>query len=588
MIKSIKKLLPYFLIAITSCLIINNMFYGFSWTDEGLYLSNISRIIHGDKLIIDDWTPTQFYIPLLYPLYLIFLKLNGNTDGLVLFFRIATVTFQTLIAFFAYFVLSKKYNKAASFFASSLIVIFSRACLNGPSYYTIGFSTYTLGLLCLFSFFELSYSKIFLFISGISFAGSILCNPFLVVPYILISITCLVFKTIRKQLKNIALIWAGTILLGIIYLIFICGKNSISDIFSGLSYTYNDPSYEHNIILTIKRLYKMPRLLIFPYVLEWLPMIFAYSIIKIKKIALTARKIRILHRLNVFCFFAIFFTYFDCGSAVMAFFHFTIFTALLNQDFKLKTFLNENKKELLYFVFPGFILAYFFCFASDTGFGVCSIGMAVAAIGEIFIFLKTIDEINLHIETKIRKIEKFLPVFLLFLSTMLYRVNLTYRDILLYPRSVFIPLLNNTVEKITSGPAKGLYTGIGRKNYYDNLLSLLEKINNENNETGIFISGVATWAYTAFPNVKCAVPTTWRLFCDDERLKLYYEESQNHEFPDYVLLLDESNPDNGGRYSSKNKEENVRDTWIMRQLVEKNYEKSSTPCGVLYKSPKIK
>lgn len=157
------SLLPYIIILLFSAILINNMFYGFSWTDEGLYLSNVQRYLSGDRFLIDDWTPTQFYEPLLYPLYALFIKATGSTDGVFLFFRIATIIFQTLTAFFAYTLLSKKYSAFSACSASLIVLSFARACINGPSYYTIGFESYLIALLCLYAFFSLSYSKFFFF-----------------------------------------------------------------------------------------------------------------------------------------------------------------------------------------------------------------------------------------------------------------------------------------------------------------------------------------------------------------------------------------------------------------------------------------
>ena len=113
--KYYRVLLPYFLITLVAAILVNNMFYGFSWTDEGLYLSNVHRFFTGDRFLIDDWTPTQFYEPLLLPLYVLFIKFNGGTDGVFLFFRIATIIFQTCVSIFAYSVFSKKYEKVSCF-----------------------------------------------------------------------------------------------------------------------------------------------------------------------------------------------------------------------------------------------------------------------------------------------------------------------------------------------------------------------------------------------------------------------------------------------------------------------------------------
>nr|MCR4789677.1 hypothetical protein [Treponemataceae bacterium] len=512
------KFIPYIIIAVFSAILINNMFYGFSWTDEGLYLSNVDRILKGDKLLIDDWTPTQFYAPLLYPFYSLFVKITDSSDGSILFFRLLTIFFQLFAGLFTYFVLSKKYSMFSAFSASLLLILFARACLNGPSYYTLAFVTYFLALICIYSVYVLSFNSIFLLLSGIFFSFSILCNPFLVIPYIALSILVLFFKKGRTNIKYISLIWAGSILSGIVYLCFILKGNSIPDILTGLSSTYNDPSYKHEIILTIKRLYKMPRLLIFPYVLTWLPMILAVTIIKLKKIKLQNKTLISLHILNILLLMINSCMKEDCGSGIMAFFHFTLFSIFLFSKLSFKELFFQFKNEILFFIVPGMILAYFFCFASDTGFGVCAIGMAVAACGEILIYSRLTSQISFSVKSILSKALKLLPLILLILTTLYYRTNFIYRDGKLPLHLLFIPSIHNNIERIEAGPAKGIYTTRTNKKSYDDLYALLKNINNDKNQS-IFISGTATWAYMAFSNLKCSAPTTWRTFCDDMRLK---------------------------------------------------------------------
>ena len=541
------------------------MFYGFSWTDEGLYLSNAHRFFTGDRFLIDDWTPTQFYEPLLLPLYAIFVKLNDGTDGVFLFFRIATIIFQACVSFFAYSVLSKKYDKISALFASLIPLIFSRACLNGPSYYTVGFETYLLGVLCLYAVFMLYYKKVFLFLSGVFFAFSILCNPFLVLPYIAISVICLLIKNSKDHIKEIAIVWTGTVFIGLLYIAFIYTwggtKNTISDYLKGFCYTYNDPAYKHTFIITLKRLYKMPRLIMVPYIIAWLPMILAVVFIK--------RKL-VLQLLNILVFLTLCFYKNDCGTAIMTFFHFTIFTVLISSKrstkFFIKDFVRKNTKEILFFIVPGMILAYFFCFASDTGFGVCSIGMTICAIGEILIFSKYSNKNAL----------RYIPLIILFAFTFFFRTNLIYRDIRLPTHLLFIP--SEDVAKIESGSAKGIYTSKKNKEYYDDLYNILNELNDTTQKKSIFISGVATWAYFSFENLHCAAPTTWRMFIDDKRLKIYFEDFPKYDFPDYVLVLNKNNPSN----DDEDRPSEISETWMYKEIEKRGYTKQIVKSGILF------
>ncbi|EID83894.1 hypothetical protein MSI_27500 [Treponema sp. JC4] len=71
----------------------------------------VHRLFTGDRLLIDDWTPTQFYAPLLYPLYTLFIKITGSTDGAFLFFRFLTLILQFFTSVFVFFYSFKKIMK---------------------------------------------------------------------------------------------------------------------------------------------------------------------------------------------------------------------------------------------------------------------------------------------------------------------------------------------------------------------------------------------------------------------------------------------------------------------------------------------
>lgn len=566
-------LFAYAVIAITALLLFNNLFYSFCWSDEGFYLSTVNRMMTGERLFIDDWSPTQSYEPLLYPLYALFIKIVGSTDGIYLFFRIVTLFFQVLTAVAAYCIFSKKMRRSASLTLALVALIFARACINGPSYYVIGCETYLLGIVALYAFFELHRHRLFLFISGIFFALAVLCNPYLALVYITVSAALLIFSATRKRWKLWLCIWAGTVFVAVIYIAAVLYKTDPVSILKSLKYIFNDPAYGRKPIHTIKRLYKCPRLILFPYVITNLPMIAAYIAVLKKRIALTPKTKPLLFLLNTILLVVNGIVIEkDCGAFIMAFFHYGIFTALLFSPYTLKKSAVEYKRELLYFIIPGLILSYFFCYASDTGFGVCSIGMVVVSGGIASVYIQSFE--NAFPSEKLsNRLLKYLPLAIIVCGTFFYRVNLTYRDIRLFPHIAFIPSRHPATEKITQGPASGLYTGSIYKRQYDSILHTLERIDTEKGDT-IFISQLAPWAYLVDKNLACGAPTTWRLPPSDYRIEPYYEDFAGHRLPDYILFLDKSIRDNDNEISGNE--------WIIRRLNECGYVQTSVACGILY------
>lgn len=566
--------LSYILILIFAALLINNNFYSFNWTDEGFYLSNIHRVFQGDMLFADDWSPTQSYEMLLYPFYTLYLKLNGSTDGVYLFFRILTCLFQALVSFFTYFILSRKWSLSPSFFASLLPLIFSRACINGPSYYVVGFETYLLGLLSLYAFFEIGFSAFFLVFAGVFLALAVLCNPYLVLPYTAISAFLLFFPHTREHWKNFLIIWISTILVAIIYVLTTFKFDRIGDVIKSIHYIFNDPAYGHTLILTIKRLYKMPRLLLFPYLLTYFPVIIASVIIIRKKITPSEKAKKWLFLLNTILFVASILTNLDCGAATMPFFHYSFFTALIFSDFNIMNLIILNKKEILYFVLPGMLLAYFFCYASDTGFGVCSIGITLADIGMISIYFKSFPNVNSISGKKITSLIHFIPACFLITVTFYYRVNLTYMDTPLSPHILFIPSAHKDAIKITEGPAKGLYTGSYLKEQYDRVLTTINNIHPKKGES-LLISSICPWAHLVIPELRVSSPTTFRVKFNDYRIKPYFEDFESHNFPEYVLLLNND--------IFRNNTNEFADSWLEEELSRRNYQSEKVSCGTLYK-----
>ena len=75
------------------------------------------------------------------------------------------------------------------------------------------------------------------------------------------------------------------------------------------------------------------------------------------------------------------------------------------------------------------------------------------------------------------------------------------------------------------------------------------------------------------PDLKTNAPTTWRVPLTDFRLKEYFE-TEKHEFPTHILVIDEAIRDNNINP--------VENTWMFNEIMNKGYEKKEVNCGILY------
>lgn len=551
--------------------LINNAYYGFGWTDEALYTATANSLYHGNRLFFDIFEPTQIYSVLVYPLFYIFVKLTGSTDYIYLFMRIATIIIQFATSVFVFFILSKKYSRVSSLVSSLVLLIFSRAQLFGPSYYTFVLINFTIANILIFYVFELNAKSVWLFVSGIFHGFAILCNPYLVLPYIAFSLCCVILPSLRKYIKKYILIWAGTVLVGVVFLIFVLKNGKINEFPAALACFFSSPEYSSKTILQrIKWLLKFPRLLATQFI-YFLPftVIAAVSLFKqnIKdriNSSKTAKTVLVI--LLVLNYTAQIFLIDKDNVTVAGFFAFSILSLILFNGKKLKDF----KKEILYFLVPGLSLSFMECLASDTGFGVFSIGIAACTPFVASLYFDTLCSKYLG------KTEKYffaIPLCLLVLGTLYYRVNMTYRDERISPHYVFIPSIEKNIEKIDKGPAKGLWTHNKNKKQYDSIYSIVKNIKSDKDDYFMVLK-LCPWAYLVNSNLKPFSMTAWRVSANDLRLKPFFEEF-GHRFPEHILILNKNIRDN------KNNEIEKK-SYLIKELERRNYDSTEVDCGTLW------
>lgn len=559
------------LLSLSAFLLINNAFYGFGWTDEALYTATANSLYHGNRLFFDIFEPTQIYSVLVYPLFYIFVKLTGSTDYIYLFMRIATIIIQFATSVFVFFILSKKYKKAVSFIASFIVLVFSRAQLFGPSYYTFVLVNFTIANILIFYVFELKAKSVWLFVSGIFHGFAILCNPYLVLPYVAFSLCCVILPSLRKYIKKYILIWAGTVLIGTMFLIFVLKNGNSKDFPAALTYFFSSPEYSSKTILqNIKWLLKFPRLLITQFI-YFLPFT-ALTVISFfkknikEKINLTKNKTILLLLLFINYIIQILFIKKDNGMPITGFFTVSILSFFLFNSKKLK----DLKKELLYFLVPGLSLSFMECLASDTGFGAFSIGIAACMPFAASLYF---DTFCFKSSCKTEKYLYALPLCLLVFGTLYYRVNLTYRDARISPHYIFIPQIENNITKIDRGPAKGIWTHKNNKIQYDSIYSAIKNIKSDRDDY-LMVLKLCPWAYLINDRLKPFSMTAWRVSDNDLRLKPYFEEFQ-HKFPEHILVLNKNIRDNENN-------EIEDDSYLITELKKQNYESKEIDCGTLW------
>lgn len=560
------------LLFLSAILLANNAFYGFGWTDEALYMATANSLYRGNRLFFDIFEPTQIYSVLVLPIYIFFVKFTGSTDGIYLFMRIATIVIQLASSIFLYIMLSKKYRKEESFLASCILLIFSRAQLFGPSYYTFVLVNFTIANILLFYVFELNAKSIWLFVSGIFFAFAILCNPYLVLPYVAFSLCAVTLPSLRKNVKKYALVWAGTVFAGAAFLIFVFKNGNIKDFPAALTYFFSSPEYSSKTTLQkIKWLLKFPRLLVtqFIYFLPFTVLAaatFFRNNLK-EKISCSKRTRAILLALLIINYLIeVFFTEKDNARPTTGFFVVSILSFILFGSKKIQ----DSKKEILFFLVPGLALSFMECLASDTGFGVFSIGIVVCMPFAARLYFDTFYS---PATSKAIKILSAVPACILILGTLYYRVNLTYRDEKLFPHYIFIPQVEKNIEKIECGPAKGLWTNIKNKAQYDSIYSAIKNIKSDKDDYFMVLK-LCPWAYLVNDNLNPFSMTAWRVSANDLRLKPYFEEF-GHRFPEHILILNKNIRDN------KNNE--IEDSsYLIQELKNKNYKTTETECGILW------
>lgn len=170
--------------------------YGFGVTDdESFYLSIPNRILQGDSFVSDEWNMSQTSSFLLLPAVAIFKALFHSTDGILIVFRYIYIFGHALSSLFIYWRL-RRYGWV-SVAAALMHLAFVPYGIDAYSYNTMAVDMLAAGgaLCCTAD----EKQVLPWFLTGLLFAGSVLCCPFLVAVYALYVLCVLLALVLKKK-----------------------------------------------------------------------------------------------------------------------------------------------------------------------------------------------------------------------------------------------------------------------------------------------------------------------------------------------------------------------------------------------------
>lgn len=517
--------------------------YGFGGNDEAFYLTVPHRLSLGDAFIKDEWHLSQLSGFLTLPFVWLYTTIMQTTEGIILAARIVYIIFHAVVSTVIYTRLRK--FGYFSVFACVLYFIYTPYNIMAMSYNTMGldFIVLTGAIMGTIDYTK----KLPIIISGICFAASVLCCPYLAIGYILYAICVLVHKFIENKNVNIALnsdlfagktflyFTAGVAGLAVIFLAFTLSRVSVGEIINNLPHLMTDPEHPSISIMTkITSYFKT----IFDCHTHFKYALYTYIAMLVVMIFDKNRK---LHRslylittasIVIFCYILFLpeltFKYYN---AIMFPLIFIGITSYILCD--------KKPKELIVTLFAlGVIYSFSICFSSNQYFYVIAMAMSASNIAS-FIFLgQLIKEMkvspdNIEYSVWVKRFSYVLVVFMiLFQSGLQFTSKANH--------CFWEPDVSTLTSKITSGPAKGIYTYPANCKDYEAVLDDLQYYETKQRDNILFLTE-KTWTYLASENFFYGTLSAWNPENPSsiERLKLYYSVNPNKK-PEYIYILKNS------------------------------------------------
>ena len=488
------------------CLVFHTQ-YSFCQSDESFYISHVKRLYQGDRLILDEWHPTQFYLPILLPFYAAFRAVTGSDEGIIQFFRVIGVLISFISSLVLFLEIKKTNNGFISFCAATLLLLFSRANIAGLSYYNLNLHLSILFFVTLKNANRRqgSLATVLSVLCGVLLSLAVLCQPYTAVLYIGVMGYLLINKTTRKS-GGFILITVS--LMAITYIFLFLFKGNTDSYITNIQYVLSDPAHNEGIISSLINIvyvhYKqisVPYCFIVAIVSVW----FYYTRRKKEPLTLWHLVCQIILLLIMLINPLVQISTYPCYSTV-AFISIAAFPSVVYY------FGKKEKSMMIELYIMGICLAFFWGLGSNTGLDGMIVGYCISGIAALLLIAGAIRD-DMHADNK-RK--AMLSVFsclcvLVLLATFTQRVFGFYRD----------APIDQLSTRIEQGPAKGLLTTEESASQYNELYEIINEQYEKSPEATVVHMKLLPWAYLCC-EWKCYAPTTWANELNSPRLMEYY------------------------------------------------------------------
>ena len=228
-------------------------FYGFNTADEMYFIGTSERIFRGEKILIDEWNPTQQLCTfLIHPIYCLIRLALGSTEGIVMASRFLYLAYSAVLTLFFYLRFQRR--GYASFGPVFLFLIFAPFSICAMSYNSIEFGILPVLLAVLSAKMEHSVPEYIL--CGILMAIIVLANPFAILMYAAYGLICLGAtlygrKTGRQpegalRFRNFLWMTLGAGLILVLFLAFVFQRGSLSEVLANVPHIVGDSEHQHD------------------------------------------------------------------------------------------------------------------------------------------------------------------------------------------------------------------------------------------------------------------------------------------------------------------------------------------------------